>query len=80
MGFWIYDNKELFDTLYEQKDEIEAEFGSELRWDRLEGKKASLFCTYIKGLDFKKQDNYPELMQEIIDTVVRLRSILVESL
>lgn len=80
VGFWINDNKDLFDELYEQKDEIEEEFGSKLVWDRLDDKKASLFCTYIKGLDFKKQDNYPELMQQIIDYVVRLRDVLKQHL
>ena len=76
VGFWIGDNKDLYDDLYQNKAEIESEFGSELVWDRLDNKKASLVCTYIKGLDFKKQDNYPELMQEIIDTVVKLREVI----
>lgn len=65
-----------YKTPYNTNPEIEEEFGSKLVWDRLDGKKASLFCTYIKGLDFKKQDNYPELMQQIIDYVVSLRDVL----
>ena len=76
VGFWIPDNKDMYDSLFEKKDMIEEDFGSELVWDRLDGKKASLVCTYIKGLDFKKQDNYPELMQQIIDTVVKLRDVI----
>ena len=62
--------------MYSKKDEIESEFGSELVWDRLDNKKASIVCTYLKNLDFKKQDNYPELMQEIIDTVIKLRGVM----
>ena len=76
VGLWISDNKDLFDALYEKKEEIEAAFGEELEWNRLDDKKASLVCTYIKGLDFKKQDNYPELMQQAIDTVVKMRSVM----
>lgn len=76
IGLWISDNKELFDELYSKKSEIEGEFGSELVWDRLDNKKASIVCTYLKNLNFKKQDNYPELMQEIIDTVVKLRGVV----
>ncbi len=76
IGLWISDNKELFDELHNKKDEIEDAFGSELVWDRLDNKKASIICTYLKNLDFKKQDNYPELMQEIIDTVVKLRDVM----
>ena len=76
VGFWIGDNKDLYDDLYKNKEDIEGDFGSELVWDRLDNKKASLVCTYIKGLDFKTQDNYPELMQKIIDMVVKLRSVI----
>ena len=76
VGFWIGDNKELFDNLYQNREAVERDFGNELVWDRLDNKKASLVCTYIKGLDFKKQDNYPDLMQQIIDTVVKLRDVI----
>ena len=76
VSVWIPDDKELFDSLYENKDVIDNEFGSKLTWDRLDDKKASYVCTYIKGLDFKKQDNYPELMQQIIDAVVKLRTVM----
>lgn len=76
VGLWINDNKDLFDALYDEKDEIEREYGEKLFWYRLENKKASNVCTYIKGLDFKKQDNYPDLMQQTIDTVVKLRSVM----
>lgn len=76
VGLWIADNKELFDELHAKKDEIEKNFGSELVWYRLDDKKASIICTYIKDLNFNKQDNYPELMQEIIDTVVKMRSVM----
>ena len=40
--------------------------GLNLIWDRKDGKKASAVFTYIKGLNFKKQDNYPGLMKEIV--------------
>lgn len=76
VGFWITDNKELFDYLHENKDAIEAAFGGELHWNRIDNKKASLVSSSIKGLDFKKQDNYPELMLQTIDTVVRLRNAI----
>ena len=80
VGFWIGDNKELFDNLYQNRETIENDFGNELVWDRLDNKKASFVCTYIKGLDFKKQDNYPDLMQQIIDTVIKLRDVIKKQL
>lgn len=36
-------------------------------------KKASLACTYINGLDFDNQDNYPVLINEAIDLSIKLR-------
>ncbi|MBR3017052.1 MAG: DUF4268 domain-containing protein [Clostridia bacterium] len=73
IGLWIPDNKELFDTFMEHKTEIEQAVGMDLDWDRLEGKKASVVSIDIPGLNFGKQDNYPELMDEIIDKVLLLK-------
>lgn len=41
VGFWIGDNKELFDSLYQNREAIESDFGNDLVWDRLDNKKAS---------------------------------------
>ena len=73
VSLWINDNKDLYDSLSLRKDEIEQLLGLELEWNRFDSKKASYICTYIKGLDFKKQDNYPQLMEQIIDLVLRMR-------
>lgn len=78
VGLWIPDSKELYDSLYEHKVEIESKTELDLIWDRLDDKKASLVCTYIDNLDFNKQDNYTELMNSIIDIVLELRKILKE--
>ncbi len=74
VSVWIPDNKELFDSLYQNKEAIEKLFGSQLIWDRLDNKKASFVCTYIDGLNFNKQENYNFLMNKIIDYVVKLKS------
>ena len=73
VGVWISDNKNLYDNFYNNKDEIEAKCGFSLTWDRLDNKKASLACTYINGLDFDNQDNYPVLINEAIDLSIKLR-------
>ena len=75
VGFRIGDNKELFDALLQKKEEIEATMGFSLEWNRLDNKKASYISTYIKGLDFKKQDNYPMLMEQIIGLVLKMRNV-----
>lgn len=75
VSLWISDNKDIFDALLQKKDEIEEALGFALEWNRLDNKKASYICTYIKGLDFKKQDNYPMLMEQIIDLVLKMRNV-----
>ncbi len=77
VGVWVADNKELYDHFYSHKEEIEASCGFELYWDRLDDKKASLACTYIHGLDFDNQDNYPELTNRAIDLVLALKKAFV---
>ena len=76
VGFWIPNDKSLFDSLLENKNEIEQSVGQTLDWDRLEGKKASVICAEIPGLNFNKQDNYPELMNKIIDMVIAMRNAI----
>lgn len=74
VGVWVPDNKELYDHFYDYKDEIEDNADCHFVWDRLDGKKAAMICTYIPGLNYNKQENYPELMNKIIDLVVVMRS------
>ena len=72
---YISGNKGLFDRLYTQKDAIEAALGFELVWDRLDTKKASRIKYSIPGLNFDDHSNYPELMEQTIDTAVRMRDV-----
>lgn len=70
---YITDNKELFDKLYQKKDEIEADLGLELDWRRLNNSKASRIVTFIKGLNFDNHSNYNELINKTIDLAVLMR-------
>lgn len=72
---YITDNKELFDKLYERKDEIEQELGFNLDWRRLDNSKASRIVYHIKGLNFDDHSNYNELMNKTIDLAVLMRNI-----
>lgn len=73
--FYISDNKDLFDSLFAQKDEIEGELGFKMTWDRLNSKKASRIKYYIPGLNFDDHSNYQDLMNQIIDTAVKMRDV-----
>lgn len=72
---YINDNKEIFDKLYENREEIEEKFGHKLIWDKLENKKASRIKYYIKGLNFDNHSNYDELIDESIETAIKMRYI-----
>lgn len=70
---YITDNKELFDKLYQRKDEIESDLDFKLDWRRLNNSKASRIVTFIKGLNFDDHSNYNELINKTIDLAVLMR-------
>ena len=70
VGLWITDNKDMFDNMKAHQAEIEGAIGFPLEWYRLDNKKASVICANIPGLDFRHQDNYPDLMNKAIDMVL----------
>ena len=73
--FYINDNKDMFDMLFSEKDKIEQELGYKMVWDRLDNKKASRIKYYIKGLDFDNHSNYDSLINEVIDTVLKMKDV-----
>ena len=44
-------------------------------WQRLDDKKASRIIYYIEGLDFNNHKNYNELIDEVIDKAVKIRTV-----
>jgi len=72
---YISDSKSLFDRFYQNKDDIETELGFSMIWDRLDNKKASRIKYQIPGLDFDDHSNYDELMNQIIDIVIKVRDV-----
>lgn len=70
---YITDNKNLFDKLYQKKNEIELDLGFELEWRRLDNSKASRIVTFIKGLNFDDHSNYIDLMNKTIDLAILMR-------
>jgi hypothetical protein len=53
------ENKWLFDELYEKRSEIEADFGHELVWLRLDAQKESRLF-YALPCDGYQQENWPD--------------------
>ena len=72
---YINNNKELFDKLFDNKNQIEQETGISFEWNRLDNKKASRIMHYIDGLDFNDHSNYDGLINEAIDKVLKMREV-----
>ena len=72
---YINDDKELYDSLESQKEEIEAKLNLPLEWRRLDDKKASRIMHKIYGLNFDDHSNYGEIINEMIDKAVKFISV-----
>ena len=59
---YISDNKDLFDYLYEQKEEIEKEMGYSLVWDKKDNRKASKI-SISHDIDPMDKHNWDESIQ-----------------
>ncbi|WP_303825799.1 DUF4268 domain-containing protein [Ruminococcus flavefaciens] len=75
VALYIYNNKSLFDKLYEERNDIQKELKCELEWLRLDNKKASSIFCRINGLDFDDHSNYDQLIEEAIDKVIAMRDV-----
>ncbi len=63
-------NKRIFDYLYRKRSEIEAKFGSQLVWERLDAKKASrVKCPHVLAGDFNDRDSWPAIVDFFIRTI-----------
>lgn len=70
------ENKEIFDTLYVSKEDIETEFGDTIEWKRLENRRA---CRIMKTIDlggYRDEDKWPEIHNAMIDAMIRLEKTL----
>lgn len=75
LELYILDNKNLFDHIYEDKEKIENTLQMSFSWERLDGKKASRIKHDVLGLDFSDHSNYPQLMDECIDKILKMRDV-----
>ncbi len=71
------ENKNLFDRLHQHKEEIEKMFGSELSWQRLDGKLACriAYATTVGGWK-SNEAKWPEIQDAMIDAMIRLEKAL----
>lgn len=70
INMWIPDDKDLFDSFFSNKDDIEKKVGHPLIWKKSEDKKAAYAYSVIEGLDFNNPDNYEYLINKSIEEVL----------
>jgi hypothetical protein len=69
---WIVSDKEGFQRLYEQRPDIEDEFGTGLEWQELPDKEGSRIRYVIDGGYRSPPEEWPRIHAELIDAMIRL--------
>jgi hypothetical protein len=67
------DNKYIFDQLFAQKDKIEATFGHELSWERLNDKISS-YIRYGLAVDGDDREKWPEMIDWLINHIIKMET------
>jgi hypothetical protein len=66
------ESKALFDQLLAERVAIETEFGAELDWQRLEGKRASRVRSEVETGGYRDLERWPEIQETMIDAMIRM--------
>ena len=70
------ENKAIFDSLFRSRDQVEAEFGEPLEWERLETKRACRIKKTIEVGGYRDEEKWPQIHEAMIDAMVRLEKAL----
>lgn len=68
-------NKMLFDALKEREDEITANYGSVLEWERLDDKRASRIAIYREGMIESSDSELEEIRKWHIDNLLKIKKV-----
>jgi len=74
------ENKFIFDELHRIKDAIEAEFGEQLEWERLDNKKSSRIKYELKDVNFFNKDDWEKMIEFMVDGMIRMEKVFKEHL
>jgi hypothetical protein len=67
-------NARVFEGLRAHREQIEAEFGEALEWDRVDGRKRCFIGVTLPGGGYRDEDRWAEIQSAMIDTMLRLES------
>lgn len=66
------ENERIFDFLFGNKAKIEADFGSDLLWERLENRRACRISFEIKIAGYREPDKWDAQQEAMVDAMIRL--------
>ena len=70
-------NKEIFDRLHAEREQIEQVFAGPLIWERLADKRASRIKYTIQDGGYRDDEQrWPEIQEEMIDAMIRFEKAL----
>ncbi len=71
------ENKNIFDKLYNKKEEIESAFGGKLLWERLEGKRACRISKKISIGGYRDdEEKWPQIHKAMVEAMIKLADSL----
>ncbi len=65
------DNKEIFDSIYKFKDEIESSFGDQLDWQRRDDGKGSRIAYWLRDVNVFNEEDWPEMINFLTSNMVK---------
>lgn len=75
IGLYMVDDKEYYDKLYENKDDIEHELGLKLEWQRECSSNVSRVKYSLNGLNYDDHSNYDDLINKSIDIACKMQKV-----
>ena len=71
------ENKQIFDTIQQYRQQIEADFGEALSWQRLDSKRACRIAWHMPSGGYRSDESvWPDLQDQMIDAMIRLEKAL----
>ena len=69
-------NEAIFDHLHDRKSQIETAFGAELKWQRLEGKRACRIKAEVDGGYMTPEESWEDLQAQMVNAMTRLHAAM----
>ena len=68
--------KNIFDRIFEHKDEIEKSYGRSLEWDRGNEKKSSKICASMEDVSLTNKDDWDKIKDFMVDNSKAMHEII----